>query len=92
MRMSQAWLEVTFRGERPLAAYYHLAGGTGRNSFRSRELEPGLVVDFAQEGEPIGIEITSPRAVTFEALARVVTQLGLPPVERSTFTSLWRKS
>lgn len=86
--MSEAGLVVTYRNGRPLAAYYHLAGGVGRKSHRSRKLEPGLVVDFARNGDPIGIEITSPRIVTLAALNRVLKGLGLPLLKRGEIAPL----
>ena len=63
--MTEPFLEVTFRRGRPFAAYYYLSGKAGRKSHRSRRIEPGLVIDFARNGEPIGIEITAPGAKTW---------------------------
>ena len=49
--MSEAGLVVTYRNGRPLAAYYHLAGGVGRKSHRSRELEPVIEEEQARPYE-----------------------------------------
>ena len=79
--MEQAYLEVTYRNGKPLAAYYHLPGREGRKCHRSRREEAGLVVDFAINGDPIGIEITSPRSASLAALNRVLKALGLQAVK-----------
>ena len=76
-----ACLVVTYRNGRALAAYYHLPGRAGRKSHKSRVAEAGLVIDFARNGDPLGIEITSPQIVTLAALRRVMKTLGVPPVK-----------
>ncbi len=86
--MQQAFLEVTFRGGRPFAAYYCLTGKTGSRSSKSRRFEPGLVVDYARNGEAIGIEITAPRKLTLAAMNRVLEELGCPPLTRAEFQPL----
>jgi uncharacterized protein YuzE len=81
--MNEAYLEVTFRRGRPLAAYYYLPRKPGQRCYRTRRLAPGLVVDLARDGHPIGIEITAPSKITVAALNRVLTKLGLSRVTRS---------
>jgi len=81
--MNEAYLEVTFRRGRPVAAYYYLPRKPGQRSYRSRRIAPGLVVDLGRGGQPIGIEITAPTKVTVSALNRVLTKLGLSRVTRS---------
>jgi hypothetical protein len=36
------------------------------------------VIDFAADGRPIGIEVTSPRLVTVGAINAVLLKLGMP--------------
>lgn len=86
--MSQPYLEVTFRGGRPFAAYDYVAGRPGRKSARTRRIEPGLVVDFAKGGEPIGVQITAPGAIKFGDLNKVLKELGVPPLTRAEFEPL----
>lgn len=88
MRMSERYLEVTYRKGRPLAAYYSLARRAGEKSHTSRPVERGLVVDFARDGHPIGIEITAPSTVTLAALNRVLKGLGFPALTRAEFGPL----
>jgi uncharacterized protein YuzE len=86
--MNEAYLEVTFRRGRPLAAYYYLPRKPGQRGYRTRRLAPGLVVDLARDGQPIGIEITAPSKITVAALNRVLTKLGLSRVTRSELAPL----
>jgi hypothetical protein len=53
--MNEAFLEVTFRQGRPFAAYLYLPRRPGEKSYRTRRIEPGLMVDFNRRGRPIGI-------------------------------------
>jgi uncharacterized protein YuzE len=78
--MKEAYLEVTFRHGRPLAAYLYLPRQPGDQSHRTSRVEPGLVVDFNSSGSPIGIEITAPTKVTVSALNKVLHALGQPEV------------
>ena len=81
--MKQPYLEVTYRGGRPLAAYYYLPRRPGDISVRTRRVEPGLVIDFARGGRPIGIEITAPKSFSLAAFNRVLKGLGFSAVSRS---------
>lgn len=67
----------------PVAAYYHLRRGPGQKSFKTRRVEPGMVIDFNRSGEPIGIEITAPSKLTLTAFNDVLRELGLPPLKLS---------
>ena len=77
--MREAYLEVTFRHGRPIAAYYYLPRGANHRSARSRRVEPGLVIDFGADGQAIGIEITTPTKVSLAALNAVLRELGHAP-------------
>ena len=81
--MRESYLEVTFRHGRPLAAYYYLPRRPGQKSHRTRRVEPGLVIDFARDGQAIGVEITAPSKLSLAALNRVLRELGFPRVTRS---------
>ncbi len=78
--MKHPYLEVTFRQARPLAAYYYLPRRTGQKYGRSRGAGAGLVVDYARDGDPIGIEITDPTHVTRAAINRLLRNLGFDPL------------
>jgi hypothetical protein len=76
-------LRITYRHGRLLAAYYSFAAPGRARSHRTREVEPGLLVDFTRAGRPIGIEILDPRGTTLAALNRVMRALGLAPLKRA---------
>ena len=86
--MKGAYLEVTFRHGRPLAAYLYLPRRPGERSYRTSRVPPGLVIDFSRGGKPIGIEITAPGRVSTVALNRVLRGLGLPPLKRDDLAPL----
>ena len=86
--MKEAYLEVTYRQGRPIAAYMYLPRRSGDKSCRTAVADPDLVIDFNRQGAPIGIEITAPRKVTVTSLNRVLRGLGLPPVTRADIAPL----
>lgn len=86
--MSDSYLEVTFRHGRPLAVYYYLPRCPKDKSHRSKRVEPGLVIDFARDGRPIGIEIIAPDKLTLAAFNRVLRELGFPPLKRTDLAPL----
>ena len=86
--MQQTYLEVTYRRGRPFAAYYYLPRRSGQRSYRTEEVAPGLLVDYARGGKAIGVEISAPAAVTLSALNRVLKQLGHTPLKRDEFAPL----
>jgi uncharacterized protein YuzE len=86
--MKTAYLEVTYRKGKPVAAYYYLPRLVGQRSVRTRRVEPGLVIDYAKDGKPIGVEITAPSALSVAALNRVLRELGVEPVRREDMAPL----
>ena len=78
--MNEPYLEVTFRKGRAIAAYLYLKRASEDRSARSRRVEPGLVIDFAASGQPIGIEVTAPDKLSLTAMNGVLEELGLPPL------------
>jgi hypothetical protein len=50
--MKEAYLEVTYRHGRLLAAYFYLPRNGQRKSVRTRRVDPGLIIDFAANGRP----------------------------------------
>ena len=75
--MKARYLEVTYRNGKPLAAYLYLPRRAGEKSARTEPRRPGLLVDFAADGKPIGIEITSPSKVTLDDINALLSELGL---------------
>ena len=86
--MSQAYLEITFRRGRPVAAYYYLPRRPGQKSYRTQRVEPGLIIDFSRGGKPLGIEITAPESTSLSVLNRVLSDLGQSKLTRAEFAPL----
>lgn len=86
--MNDSYLEVMFRHGRPIAAYYYLPRRPTDKSCRTKRVEPGLVIDFARGGKPIGIEILAPEKLTLTVFNRVLRELGLPPLKRADLAPL----
>ena len=82
------YLEVTYRKGRPLAAYFYLPRQDGDKSVRTERADGGLIVDFAADGRPIGIEITSPSRLALSALNQVLQRLGQGPVAEEDLAPL----
>ena len=76
--MNDRYLEITFRDGKPFAAYLYLRRADGGQSARTESAGAGLVVDYAGDGTPIGLEITAPGHVSFEAINTVLDRLGQP--------------
>jgi hypothetical protein len=64
--MRERYPEVTFHNGKPLVAYLYLPRATGVKSVRTTEATPGILVDFAANDAPIGLEIPAPTRVTGE--------------------------
>jgi len=80
--MNDSYLEVMFRHGRAIAAYYYLPRNPKDKSCRTKRVEPGLVIDFARDGRPIGIEILAPSKLTLTTFNRVLRGLGFPLLKR----------
>jgi len=84
--MTERSLQVTFRKGQPFAAYLHLSHATGEKSAKTVPSPDGLlVVDYAPNGQPIGVEITAPLAVPLERLNRLLADLGESPLTEQDY-------
>lgn len=86
--MNTPYLEVTYRQGKAIAAYYYLPRLPGQRSVRTRRVEPGLLIDYAKGGRPIGVEITAPAGLSITAFNRVLRELGVPPAKREDIAPL----
>jgi uncharacterized protein YuzE len=71
-----------------MAAYYYLPRVHGQRSYRTEQVEPGILVDYSRGGRPIGIEITAPSRVSVAKMNRVLRDLGQPALKRGDLASL----
>ncbi|MGH7341850.1 MAG: DUF2283 domain-containing protein [Candidatus Rokuibacteriota bacterium] len=79
--LKEPYLEVTYRHGRVLAAYLYLPREAGEKTTRTTQAEPGMIIDYDRHGKPIGIEITAPAQVSAADVNRLLTHLGLSPLE-----------
>lgn len=77
--MSAFSLQITYRKGKPFAAYIYLAHAPGTKSARTEQVGPELLIDYAADGSPLGIEIISPGYVTEEEIKEAFDRLGLEP-------------
>ena len=84
----QRYLEVTYRRGRPVAAYLYLPRGENEKSRRVVEESHGLLVDIAEGGQPIGIEIVSPKSVSPAILNEVLAKYSQPLLESDELAPL----
>ena len=82
-------LEVSSHNGRLMAGYLTFGRRPGDVSVRTAEPEPGLVVDYAADARPIGLEITSPSRVTLESINRVLESLGEAPATEKELSLLF---
>lgn len=86
--MKHSYLEVTYRKGRALAAYLYLPRRDGDTSHRTEQVSGGLVVDFAVDGRPIGIEISAPAQFELAVLNTLLERLGQAPARPEDFSPL----
>lgn len=81
--MKDRYLEVTFRKGKVLAAYFYLMRIPGEKSERTEKCGEGILIDYAKDGRPIGIEITTPGRVValLSELNQVLAKQNVQPVE-----------
>ncbi len=87
--MTERSLQITYRKGRAFAAYLYLSHAAGEKSAQTEASADGLlVVDYAADGRPIGVEITAPEAVTLDRLNILLEGLGQPPLPEQEFRPL----
>lgn len=84
--MTERSLQVTYRKGRPFAAYLHLSHATGEKGARTVASSDGLlIVDYGTSGRAVGVEITSPQAVSLERLNALLADLGEGPLAEQDY-------
>jgi len=84
----QRYLEITFRKGKPVAAYLYLTDDQGEKSQRSEEFGSGLVLDFDQGDELVGIEITSPASMTVDSVNDALQRHHMPLIASDELSPL----
>lgn len=84
--MTERSLQITYRKGRAFSAYLHLSHETGQKSAKTVPSPDGLlVVDYAANERPVGVEITAPLAVPLERLNRLLIELGESPLAEGDY-------
>lgn len=87
--MTERTLQVTYRKGKPFSAYLHLSHKSGEKSVKTVPSSDGLlVVDYAGNGRPIGVEITAPMAVPLERLNGLLADLGEAQLNKHDYLPL----
>jgi uncharacterized protein YuzE len=87
--MNKPYLEITYRKGRPFAAYLYLPRQSADRSARTEQCEGGVLIDFTEDGRPIGLEITSLKKEGRDAMSRGLAEARrrLTDVDQSDFDS-----
>ncbi len=75
--MKTVSLQITYRKGKPFAAYIYLSRQNGQKSVRTEVISEDLLIDYAQDETPLGIEIVSPEMVSIDEIQAVFDRLGL---------------
>jgi len=81
-------IQVTYRKGRASAAYIYLHRRPGAKAQRSEEIAPEIVVDFGEDGQPIGVEIVNPADTGVEEIFSVFDELGIGRPEAADLAPL----
>jgi uncharacterized protein YuzE len=77
--MHDKYLEVTFRKGKPVAAYLYLSRRNNAQSIRTKRFKAGIIVDFDESNNAIGVEITAPNKIQIHEINEVFQMLRIPP-------------
>ena len=66
---------MTYRRGKALAGYLYLPRKNRDSVHHSKETAQSLVVDYAEDGRPIGIEIVDPAGASFERINELLAEL-----------------
>lgn len=86
--MRDKYLEITFRKGKPVAAYLYLSRQNDVRSARTQSIRPGIIADFDEKDNAIGIEITAPEKVSIYQINEVLRQLHISPVSEEELAPL----
>lgn len=86
--MKDCYLEMTFRKGKPLAAYLYLPRKPEARSARTEKAAAGILIDYAEDGKPIGLELTNPTRTTAAQINQVLVTLGLRPLDPADLSPL----
>jgi uncharacterized protein YuzE len=80
--MSTFSVQVTYRKGQPFAAYIYLQRSPGRRCAMTRKVSSEVLIDYAEDGTPLGIEVVSPGHVSLEEIHAAFDLIGLARPDR----------
>ena len=86
--MQKRYLEITFRRGKPIATYLYLPRLDNDKSWRVAKEGHDLLVDLAEDGRPIGIEILSPHDVSLTLINEILIKYSLPLLDSAEVAPL----
>ena len=81
--MKTVSLQITYRKGKPFAAYIYLSLSHqhSQKSVRTEAVTEDLLIDYAQDDTPLGIEVVSPGVVSIDEIQGIFDRLGLGRLE-----------
>ena len=86
--MENRHLVVSRREGKPLAAYLYLPRVASERSAKTEQAGEGLLVDYAADGRPIGIEIIAPGIVSIDSVNGLLERLGVEQLQAEEMAEL----
>jgi len=86
--MKHRYLEVTYRQGKAVAGYLYLPRDVGTTSARTEDAGQGLRVDYDQNDNPIGVELTAPSLATPDRLNELMQKFGQAPLHAREWAPL----
>jgi uncharacterized protein YuzE len=86
--MQDNYLEITFRKGKPVAAYLYLSRQTNAHSACTKRFKPGIIVDFDERNNAIGIEITAPNKIKIQEINEALQRYQIPLISEKELAPL----
>lgn len=87
---SPRYLEVSYRQGHPIAAYLYLPRQPLDAVARTHRVTPTLLVDYASDDRPLGIELLDPAHLELATLNGLLTTLGHHALDHTDLAPLKR--
>lgn len=70
-------VQITYRHGKPFAAYIYLPRPSELRSVRTERVSAEVLIDYAEDGSPLGIEIVSPSHTTLDEIHAAFDRIGI---------------
>ena len=75
-------LTISYKEGKAYAAYLTFPRPVRARVHRTREMAPGIFVEFDRDSQVLGIEMLDPRHATWTKLNQIMRRLQMPPLDR----------